>query len=589
LEELPPVANALILQEVAEELALFGLRNPYLRVLEGAPALVQFLLVQPQAVVVADATRVGVRDHALLTLQMKGFLRKALEGRVDVALSPEYSCTWPALLESVEADVFPEDGKLWVIACESATREQLEAAITRFEQCGHVVAFDPTVWTTDGNYIDAICYLFRTRRLNGQPVGAVLIQCKTHAMGGDRFEYKYLKTGHKIYRFRNAEDHSGSLVAFICSDTLHPEFNDKIVPQLKYNTFVLHPQMNPNPTNPGFCAYRGNCCFYHPRTTEVLALNWATGTLLEHDGKDSDFIVEPKSIWLRDLTGLKLDDAPIMANHDRGCYLTHWNQHTAAYLFSPDPHLFLLQTTKPFVSGPATNALRSGPEMLQLLGWGATSPAWTMVKADDRFGVTWHDPYPETQPILGTLLTSRYLDAERLIQLSVGQANDINWTDWNRQPSFKLASDDTACRLTVCRSNDGDGPKYRTQCLANFRGFAKVVGAPTKFSIRLVEFKAGGFKVDHSTKLLHLRMRNLYRGDAMATGIFAGFAPPAEILLEVKKKTLRALDETGSDREMLAIWYLEADGELKDYMDQTIPKATDDPNAGPVAFDNTVP
>ncbi len=583
------VAQALTLREVAEELEAVGLQNPDLRVLDVAPALVKFLLFQPQAVVVGDAGRVGVRDRDLLTAQMKGFLRTALEAQVDVALCPEYSCTWPALLESVESGLFPDDGNLWVVACESATREQLDESIARLEKAGHLVVFDPSVWDTAGNFIDPICYLFRTRRQSGDLIGTALIQPKTHAMGGDTFEYRYLKTGHKIFRFRNTGSASGQLVAFICSDTLHPEFDTKIVPLLKQNTFVLHPQMNPSPSAPGFASYRVPCCGNYPRTTEVLTLNWAGDTKLEQDGHDLDFIVEPKSIWFRDVERLRLSDTLIMANHDQGCYITHWNEHTAAYLFSPDPYLFLLQTTKPFVSGPATNAMRNGPEMLQLLGWDATASAWKPEQANDRFKATWHDPYTENRSILGSMLPGRYLDAERLIQLSVGQADGIRWIDWNRQPSYKLASDDTAHRLTLCWSKDGLGPSYRDQCLSNFRGFASVVQVPGAFSMRLAEFRSGAFTVDYQTTYSYQHMRNLYHveNETVATGIFAGFAPLEQLLLEVQKKTIKALKDTDADREKLAIWYRDADGELKDFMDRTIPQANDDPEADPVAIDNT--
>lgn len=580
------MASVLSIREVADELASMSLENPYLRVLDVDPALVEFLLFQPQAVVVADATRVGVRDSDLLTKQMKKFLRKAHDAQVDVALCPEYSCTWQALNESVESNVFPNEGKLWVVACESATREQLEAAIAQFEQSGCKVVFDSSVWATHGNFVGTICYLFKTHQQDGASVDTILMQFKTNAMGGTSFEYENLKTGDKIYRFRNTAEYSGKLVAFICSDALHPEFDTKIAPQLKFDTFVLHPQMNTNPSSPGFCAYRRPCCDNNPRTTEVLTLNWAGGTKLEENGRDIDFIKEPKSIWFRGVDGLKLTDAQIMANHDKGCYLTHWNQYTAAYLFSPDPYLYLIQTTKPFVRGAATNALRTGPKMLELLGWDSPSSSWTPTKADDQFQATWRDPYPETQPILSSLLMSRYLDAERLIQLSVGEAKDINWVEWNRQPSFKLASDDTSHRLTLCRSNRGEGSTYRDRCLAKFRCFSTIVNNPAQFSIRLAEFRGGGFSVDHATDPLHQRMRNLHFNNTHATGIFVDSAPPENVLREVKKRTIKALMETESDNEKIAIWYRDTNGQLHDYMDQTTPQITDDPNAGPVAIDN---
>jgi hypothetical protein len=578
----------LILQDVSAELAPAGLDNPRLRALEVDPALVQFLLFQPQGVVVGDADHVGVRDRDILTLQMKEFLRKARDSRADVALCPEYSCTWPALLESVEANVVPEDGRLWVIACEGATQAVLETAIARFRAAGHQVVFDDSVWLSNGNFVDPLCYLFRTRRQGGGPVGTILIQPKTHQMGGIQFEYQHLKTADKIFRFRNSGARSGNLVAFICSDTLHPEFSANIAPHLKEDTFVLHPQMNANPSSPQFCAYRGACCGHRPRTTAILALNWAGGTQLLEDEQVKPYILEPKSIWFRDIVDVRADDDTVMDNHGKGFYLTHWNKHTAAYVLSPDPGLFLLQTTKPFVSGQATNAMRDGPAVLELLRWTAGSGTWEAASSDDRFRATWHDPYPDVQPILGPMLPQRLLDAERLIQLSVGEASDIEWIDWKRQPAFQLAGDDTPNRLTLCWSNQGLGPAYRNQCLSKFQVFARVVRNPARFSIRLSEFREGGFTVDHRHDRISQRMRNLYQGNLPATAIFLGLAQP-HLLQEVQKKTIKALEQTDADVQKLAIWYFDLDGELRDFMDQTIPQATDDPGTGAVDFDNTAP
>ncbi|MGB1583655.1 MAG: hypothetical protein ACPHCI_07685, partial [Solirubrobacterales bacterium] len=577
-----------ILQDVSAELAPAGLDNPHLLVLETDPALVKFLLFQPQGVVVGDADHVGVRDRDILTLQMKGFLRKARASRADVALCPEYSCTWPALLESVEQNVFPEDGRLWVIACEGATQGVLEDAIARFRAAGLKVVFDESVWNSNGNFVDALCYLFRTRLIDGPTVGTILVQPKTHPMGGMQFEYQHLKTADKIFRFRNTGGGSGNLVAFICSDTLHPQFSTDIAPHLKEDTFVLHPQMNTNPSSPGFCAYRLACCGHWPRTTEILTLNWAEGTQLLESGQLKPYIVEPKSIWFRDVRKACDDDDTVMANHSKGLYLTHWNKHTAAYVLSPDPGVFLLQTTKPFVRGPATNAMRDGPAVLELLGWNEESSTWEEAQADDRFRATWHDPHPEVQPIIGPMLPQRLLDAERLIQLSVGEAQDIEWVDWKRQPAFQLAGDDTPHRLTLCWSNRGLGGTYRTQCLSKFRGFASAVSEPARFSIRLSEFRSGGFTVDHRSEKISQRLRNLYKDNVSpATAIFAGLAPPQHVLHEVQKKTIKALEQTDADVQKLAIWYREPGGELKDFMDRTIPQANDDPGAGAVDFDNT--
>lgn len=582
------MAAVLELQEVNEELAAIGLSNPELEFLKVEPGFVKFLLFQPRAIVVAEETRVGVQNQAFLTLQMKQFLHEAFKTEADIVLCPEYSCTWLALTETIEEQRFPAAGKLWVLACESASRQQLSGVIECLERAGHVVAFDQSVWDGAGNFIDPICYLFRTYRENGEPVGVALIQPKTCPMGGIPFEQDFLACGNKIYRFRNSGAESGKLVAFICSDTLHQDFEVTVAQNLKTDTFVLHPQMNDAPSNEAFRSYRNACCNGYPRTTDLLTLNWAGGTTFVDNGEIHDFIVEPKSIWFRELRELPLDDAEIMHNHRLGLYFNRLG-HSAAYLLSPDPHLFFFRTSKPFHRGPAVHARRYGPKMLRLSSWDLATSSWTPASADDQFDSTWNVPHPRVQALIRPFLPDRYLDAERLVQLSVGEAHETAWTGWERQPSYHLAGDETAQRLTLCRSNVGRGADFRNKCLSHFRYFAQIVSEPKKFSTRLVAFHRGEFTVNYLTRYTFQHWRNIYHKDegVFATGIFAGHGPTAQRLDEIKKMALLALKDVNADKEKLAIWYHEpGTTEVLDFMDNFTPKLSDDPGLGPVAIDN---
>jgi hypothetical protein len=276
----------------------------------------------------------------------------------------------------------------------------------------------------------------------------------------------------------------------------------------------------------------------------------------------------------------------VMENHAKGCYLTHWQEcRTAAFVFSPDPHLFYLETSKPYVTGPAQNAIRYGPRMLELFAWDAPSQSFHLAAANDRFKSSWIGDNPPLQGLLGPLL-SRHLDAERLIQLSTGHAKDMEWPHWKTLPSFRLADDDSARRLTLCWSTQGVGGEFRQHCLSRFLGFNALIGDPMKFSERLAAFRSGTFEVAFRAEVLARRFRNLHHvdGKISATAVYLGESPGKDTLNEVKARTRAALQQTESDGELMAIWYRDAHGVLHDFMDQDVPQYNTDPGANPVGI-----
>jgi hypothetical protein len=584
------MTNELKLEEVASALADKGLQNPALPFLGVDPSYIRILMAQPRMLVSAEKSRVAAKDRAAMTEQMKSFLAKAKELHVDLAVCPEYSCTWDALTASIEAGVYPDTGKMWALGCESATENELHAILEQLKDKIRIV-FDESVLKADGNFCDLMCYLFNTKDTTGSEVRVILLQAKTCPMGGDHFEYSYLKTGNKIYRFTNSTEPSFHLVGLICSDTLHKKFGE-LLPEIRNRSLILHIQLNNNPSSEQFRAYRFACCGWKPRTVEIICLNWALGTRLEYNGKNEELIKEPKTILFRDVNELAADDLRIKANHAKGCYLTNWQeQRTAAFIFSPDPYLFYFETTKPVVEAPATNANRTGPRMEEIFVWSDHTHRWEIdqVGANDRFKEYWFDAYDELKPLLAPLLPE-YLNTERLIQLCTGHASGMEWIGWNRLRSFRLAGDDTTRRLTLCWSPEGLGLEYRQECLSRFRGFAGVIGQPGSFSARLVSFKMNQFTVELRADKLHNRFRNLHiAGRGAATAIYLGQTPARNLLSEVKKRTMAGLGETGSDPQLFALWYRDAAGDLRDFMDEDVPQINADPSVGPVGIDNPAP
>lgn len=496
------------LRDVSDaELESSGLRAPQLGFLSKDPGLVDVLLFQPSGVIVADDAGVRPADLALMSAQMSGFLRKAAELGVDLAACPEYSCPWDVLVTNISQGIFPASGKLWAIACQAVSIEGLrefEGAIAR--HC-KVVHEWPRPGAT-GRYMDCVCLLFTTEDLQGNPVRVALVQRKTHAMGGTTYEYEGLIPGDVLYRFGGLGQ--WNLVALLCSDVLAPRFQEDLVPLLRYDTLLLHLQLNNSPSSPGYRAYRESCCSYAPRTTEILCLNWARGTTLREAQGDVPLIDEPKTIWFRSASELDLSDAGISHNHREGCFFSYVEpSRSAAFVFSPDPQLFHLKTTKPSVSGLATNSNRTGPLMVRRFVWRERAWQVDLEASDDRFQNYWLDPHSSLRPFLGQY-ADKQLDGERLIQFCIGYGLHAGWDEVRRLPSFRFAADDTSRRLRLCWSEDGEGYVYRDECLRTFQGFVAAVTNSAAFSSRLTAFKTRDFSVGLVKAPQYKAFRNLH-------------------------------------------------------------------------------
>lgn len=579
-----------VVEEVSQVMESHRLRNPVLPFLARDSDYIRLLLFQPHATIVADDHGVRSLDRDQMTAQMTSFISTAKDLSVDLAACPEYSCTWDAILHAVENGVLPSAGKMWALACESATREEFNRIRERIGDRLRIV-FDEAVLDADGNFIDPLCYLFLTNSSDGSAVHVALIQAKTHQMGGDDYERSYLKKGGKLYRFKNDDEFSNSLLSIICSDALNESVAHLIRTLHGQNCLILHLQLNKRPEAQAFRAYREYCCTTAPRTTEILCLNWAKGTSLLEDDEAKLLVAEPRSILFMAINELDAGDERIKHNHGKGCYLTYQKeQRTAAFLFSPDPRLLHFETTKPLTGGAAPNAVRSGPRMLGIYGWDVDAAAWNALGAcdDDRFKSSWLDPHDSVRRLLDPILPE-HLDAERLVQLCIGKATSMDWAKWMRLPSFELADDDTAKRLTLCWSQRGSGYDYRDACRRQFQIFAATVTQVEKFSPRLGEFKEAAFDVAYKTQLSKT-FRNLHLANGKsATAVYLGSVPSQADLDEAKRRLISGLSETDSDTALVAIWYHDEAMQLRDFMDMQTPKVTDDPRDNPVSITGAMP
>lgn len=546
-------------------------------------------LFQPVAVVEASATRVGPKDRGAMAVKMLEFMKNAVIENIDIAACPEYSCPWSALCDAVEKNIIPPAGKLWAIACESATVEEFKTYLTKLRNKTNVI-FDEDALEQNGDFLNSLCYLFRSQTAEGQDVTVALIQFKTTPMGDkEHFEYSHLKVGDVLYRFQNPAPARLGVVTLLCSDSLNPDIAD-VTKQLRVETLILHLQFNLNPVAETFRQYRTECCNYKPRNTEILCLNWGRGTELEMVGKKNLRIRDPITALYRMPDELVATDERIHENHAKGFFLTYWKEsQTSTLVFAPDEYYFCFETTKPYVEGPAQAAVRTGPRMLSLRSWDDAVNSWKDVSNSSDHFKTYVQTHAPTVYDALSLFWDRPMDAERLMQLSTGHAKEVNWLQWKQLPSFALAPDETSKRLSLGWSIEGAGEDFRRLCFSRFQALHAEVMKAENRSSRLANFVDGQFTLNFNSNDEKTRFCNLHsQTGRTGTAIYLGDFPPEEYRNEIKKRTQKGLQVTDAqDDQAIAIWYRNENG-LIDLMTVDIPQVTGDPRENPVGITSTI-
>ncbi|MBL8255921.1 MAG: hypothetical protein JNJ62_04905 [Pseudoxanthomonas mexicana] len=568
------------LTDVNSYLASNGLGPAFLPFLSTGPDRITTLFYQPLGDVAALPHSLGVVERPELVLKMKGFLSLADSEQVQFATCPEYSCPWDALIESIEAGRYPSEGSLWSICCESTTLQTLTQITERLAASG-ITVFQPNVQASTANFLNLLCHLLWCTDAEGQRIRVVLMQAKTYPMGGVDYERDYLILGDEIYRFGNAGENR--LACLICSDVLGPIVKDQIVSQLLADTLIFHLQLNKDAARDSFREYRQRCCFRTPRTTEILCLNWASGTRITTDNATFETLVrEPKTIYYRPSDGVDGTDESILANDTLGCFLTFAAEHrTAAYVFHPDEQLFKFRTSKPLMIGDAAVSRRTGPVVEARFQWKEGAWLSSTEKVNDRFS-----EFLDSNPNVSTHLTpyeAKHVDMERVMQLSTGYVLKAEDFSWLNLPSFRLAEDDTSARMRVCWSNSSTGANRRIDCQSKFKSLAAFVANPSNLPNRLSAFRQLTPRISYDP-LPFKQFRNLVAGELRSTAIFLGTDPAKEKMERTRLQIQDALHRVGERTEDLSLLYFSVEGTLTDYMDRDPPAINDDPGSNPVGI-----
>ena len=207
---------------------------------------------------------------------MAAFLRLAatVGSQPDLVVSPEYSVPWEALLEAVEQGIVPEEGKLWVLGCESMPLGRLDAVRQRLG--GRAVVLDDDVSSgnrTTQQYRNPLVYVFRTKRsVDKSTCLVLLIQYKTVPSGNpENTEATGMLPGVSVYAFGTLPNEV-RLITLNCADIFG--FSKELIDSYYQGLLLLHIQLNKSPRQLLFKKYRQEL-FAAAGETELLCLNWA--------------------------------------------------------------------------------------------------------------------------------------------------------------------------------------------------------------------------------------------------------------------------------------------------------------------------
>ena len=250
----------------------------------------------------------------------RAFLDDAVESQAQLAITPEYSVPWAVIREIVDGTRRPPKGSLWALGCESITPDELDALRTEVDDAAAISLIHEPLEPqkrAQTAFVSPLVFVFWTADTADDDVLCLLVQFKTTAARDtENVELQSLCLGTRVYKF-TACSSDISLLTLICSDAF--AFTNDLVDAHCTNLLLLHIQMNQKPAHGDYAAYRARLFSVASKNNvEVVALNWAAGTLLEGSTRPWNSIAG--SAWYVAPGGVTLNDAQMNALHREGMY-----------------------------------------------------------------------------------------------------------------------------------------------------------------------------------------------------------------------------------------------------------------------------
>jgi hypothetical protein len=454
----------------------FQLQHPRLNALQANEEQYRVLILQPQGKVRLTENGVGYFDGEH-ELAVESFFKTATDAdrTPDVVVCPEYSVPWEVLLRCVEGNVLPQEGRLWVLGCESLQLGKLDEYRERLKGKAIVIDEDPDFSTkTTQRFLNPLVYVFRTTSTqDGSAHTVLLVQYKTKPSGDpDNFEAQGMFPGRNMYLFGRPPEEV-KLLTMICSDAF--DIPKATLKKHYEGLLLLHIQLNNNPRNTYYKQYRTTLFESGGDTTELLCLNWAEDVKIYAGAKadEKEWKNIGGSAWYLRPSEFDRSDATLTENHKRGFYYTFSDPlQVHALHFHYAQRAFLLRSTKVRhhdVLGPAS--YRVGPKVESAFDWELATKSWKPIEKelDDGFTALLKSANSgKDLPDLSRLHGLNPVSVERVLAICAGNFGPKQ--DWHAPmniDSMKLCEEEVVQRVTV--TLDPKGADFRSRRLASGR------------------------------------------------------------------------------------------------------------------------
>lgn len=590
---LTPMLMPIRWSPLIETLRAKDLQGPNLSILQQDSQSYQMLLFQPKLDLGFEERRLFYLNEEEAEQKFSQFLSLATESNVELAVTPEYSCPWSVLASNLENGAFPNEGRLWVLGCQSITVAAFKAFIAAHPEVEWI--HEDLQAADDTHFLDSVCYFMQVKHSETQEFTRIgVVQFKTHHFGGEGLEWERdgMHQGSEIYILQNQEGVTSRLFTLICSDAINPAIDYTKLPEVGNCPYTaIHIQLNKWPfSEREFSKYRKDR-FDMQWEFEFICLNWSPGLTLQGFGDNwnsyggsalytyTNEAKEAKEFDFRDET--------ILANHSKGLYFTHWKKYRAyVYFLNYNESVFLIASTKIKQNGaPVSARKRTGAKAREAFVWNQETTSWqeTQDSLDDGFMAVCQEVGDGTAEFF-TALGLDSVDLERFVTVSTGRVKGRDWWKVIFNPFFILDRDEKTRRLTFAQDPDEQRKTERVTALGKVLRLKQIVEDPDQLP-EAIKSACARCALGYDPRNRLANLYSLENQGVRATGAY---------ISETSKDTgQKALDDLinahpdGNNYHLIAVWFSPFNGNVECLAPNRKPQITDDLSASTTDFNTT--
>ncbi|NQV48964.1 MAG: hypothetical protein HQ507_00595 [Candidatus Marinimicrobia bacterium] len=562
------------------------LHNPTLKVL--IPDMNQYRTLAYQHKGEVEASRaddlfIRNRNRTLIVSQFDAFFEKALAEEVDLVITPEYSCPWDSVSKILRNNSLPENGSIWMIACESIKPKEFKEFIGNHNDYATMIFENEAYTDSENKFLDPIIYFFKSKSTVSDEYKDVLtFQFKTEPMGAE-FEYEAdnMQPGSTRYIIRN-DVASISLITLICSESL--SFNSRQRAQRALNFenmpyLILHAQLNFNPRSANFINYRTS--MYNNMAESVIdliCLNWAIGSSIN----GNEIATSNSALYMKSSAVTEnIDETRIQDNDKLGLHYHYWKDARAGiFVLNYSLELTLYENFKASQRSMSAqqNRARRGPKMLKIWKW--NNDEFVDVNEIDNSELR------DSCELIGDEFeyflndTIPAINRERLLSLSTGKIGSPKWTKPTENALFEMLNDEKSHRITLIQ--DPETRAYKDVLLSKYKSLVNRFEDPDNIpsDSNVTDLKNNCQVRYHSDELSYNVVGS---SNIPACLVWAGDMPLSRVK-QIKNDISKSINcENANKSKRILIWYIDG-AMIKPEYDRSAPKIRDNSSKNPTSF-----